>query len=109
MAGVAEQVAGSGDSSRLRTTAMLPRVISVITSRTGFLFGKGAQGWGSWVAHWVEHLTLDFGSGHDLTASGFKPRVGLCADRDSLLENSLSLSLSACPSLMVSFYPTLSK
>ena len=28
----------------------------------------------------VKHLTLGFGSGHDLTVHGIKPRVRLCAD-----------------------------
>ena len=32
---------------------------------------------GAWVAQWAKRLT---GSGHDLTACGFEPRVGLCAD-----------------------------
>lgn len=27
-------------------------------------------------AHLVEHLTLDFGSGHDLTVLGWSPVVG---------------------------------
>ena len=57
---------------------------------------------GAWVALWVEHLTLDFGSRHDLTVYEFEPRVGLCADSaepawDPLplpLPCSLSLSLS---------------
>ena len=33
-----------------------------------------------WVAQSVERLTLDFGSGHDLTVREFEPRFGLCAD-----------------------------
>ena len=50
------------------------------------------------MAQSVERLTLDFGSGHDLTVFGFEPHVGLCADStgpawDSL-PPSLSLSLS---------------
>ena len=32
------------------------------------------------MAQWVQHLTLDFGSGHDLTVSEIEPRAGLCAD-----------------------------
>ena len=32
------------------------------------------------MAQSVERPTLGFGSGHDLTVRGFKPRVGLCAD-----------------------------
>ena len=35
---------------------------------------------GTWVAHSVECLALDFGSGHDLVVHGFEARVGLCAD-----------------------------
>ena len=35
----------------------------------------GAPGWLS-----VEHLTLDFGSGHDLTLHEMEPCVRLCAD-----------------------------
>ena len=32
------------------------------------------------MAQVIERSTLDFGSGHDLTVRGFKPRVRLCAD-----------------------------
>ena len=50
------------------------------------------------MAQSVERLTLDFGSGHDLTVCEFEPHVRLCADSmgpawDSL-PPSLSLSLS---------------
>ena len=34
---------------------------------------------GAWGAPLVKHLTLDFGSGHDLPVCGFEPCVGLCA------------------------------
>ena len=34
----------------------------------------------AWVAQSAKHLTLDFGSGHDLTVREMEPRVGLCAD-----------------------------
>ena len=34
---------------------------------------------GAWVAQSVKRLTLDFGSGHDLTLHEFEPRVGLYA------------------------------
>ena len=47
---------------------------------------------GIWVAQLVEHLTFDFGSGHDLRVHGFKPRVGLCVD-------SSSACLGFCPSV----------
>ena len=32
------------------------------------------------VAQSVEHPTVDFGSGHDLTVGEIEPHVGLCAD-----------------------------
>ena len=33
----------------------------------------------TWEAQLVKHLTLDFGSGHDLTVCEFEPRIGLPA------------------------------
>ena len=50
--------------------------------------------WGAWVASLVEHLTLDFGSGHDPMVHEFKPSVRLCADSAEPTWDSLSLSLS---------------
>ena len=41
----------------------------------------------------VEHLTLDFGSGHDLTVRGIEPRVGLRADSAETAWDSLPPSL----------------
>ena len=35
---------------------------------------------GTWMAQLVEHLTLDFGIGHDLMVCEFEPQVGLHAD-----------------------------
>ena len=35
---------------------------------------------GAWVAQLVEHLTLDFGSDHELTVGGIEPPFRLCAD-----------------------------
>ena len=53
---------------------------------------------GAWVAQSVKRLTLDFGSGHDLTVRGFKPCMGLCADSaEACLGFSLSLSLCSSP------------
>ena len=49
---------------------------------------------GAWVAQWVEHLTLDFGSGHNLIVHEFKPGIGLCTDSVEPAWNSLSLPLS---------------
>ena len=53
------------------------------------------------MAQLVEHLTLDFGSGHDLVVHEFKPHVGLCADVQNLL-GILSLPLSCSCSLCLS-------
>ena len=47
---------------------------------------------GAWVAQSVKCLTLNFGSGHDLTGHEFKPCVGLCADSEKPAWDSLSLS-----------------
>ena len=49
---------------------------------------------GARVAQWVKRLTLDFGSGHDLTVPEFKPHVGLNADSAEPAWDSLSLSVS---------------
>ena len=51
------------------------------------------------MAQLVKRLTLDFGSGHDLTVHGFEPRVGLCADSAEPAWESLSLSLPCLLSL----------
>ena len=45
---------------------------------------------GTWVAQLVEHLTLDFSSGLDLSVCGFKPHFRLCADTLELTWDSLS-------------------
>ena len=37
---------------------------------------KNKLGWGAWVAQSVEHLTLDFGSDHDLKVVGWSLRMG---------------------------------
>ena len=49
---------------------------------------------GAWVAQSVEHLALDFSSGHDLTVCEFEPHIGLCADSAEPAWDSLSLPLS---------------
>ena len=66
--------------------------------------------WGTWVAESVKLLTLDLGSGHDLTVHGLEPHIWPCPDSavpdwDSLspflslpLPHSCSLSLSLSPS-----------
>ena len=42
----------------------------------------------------VKRLTLDFGSGHDLTVHGFEPLIGLCAGSAEPAWDSLCLPLS---------------
>ena len=64
--------------------------------------GNKSKNGSAWGAQSAELLTLDFGSGHDLTVREFKPRVGLCTDNAEPAWNSLSLSLSlSAPSLFV--------
>ena len=57
------------------------------------------------MAQLVKHLTLNFGSGHDLTVHEMEPLIKLCADSmepawDSL-SPSLSLSLPLPPTHML--------
>ena len=53
--------------------------------------------WGTWAAQSVEHPTLDFGSGRDLTGGEIEPCVGLCIDTTESAWDSLSPCLSAPP------------
>ena len=46
------------------------------------------------MTQWVENLTLDLGSGHDLMFRELEHRVGLCTDSVGSAWDSLSLSLS---------------
>ena len=50
-------------------------------------------------AQLVKHLTLDLGSGHELTVRELAPRVGLCADSAEPAWDSLLPLLSAPPPL----------
>ena len=54
------------------------------------------------MAQSVKRLTLDFGSGHDLTVRGFKPRIGLCVESEDPARDALSPSFSAHPLLSLS-------
>ena len=64
---------------------------------------------GAWVAQSVEHPTLDFGSGHDLTVLVFEPGVRLSADGMEPAWTSLTPSLSAPPLLVLCLSLSLSK
>ena len=50
-------------------------------------------GLGAWVVRPVKHLTLDFGSDHDLTVCGFESCTGPFIDNLEPARDSLSLSL----------------
>ena len=54
------------------------------------------------MAYSVRHLTLDFGSAHDLTLGEFEPCIRLFADSAKLAWDSLSLSLPLPHSYSVS-------
>ena len=58
---------------------------------------KMAEGDGGWVAQLIEHQTLVFCLGHDLTVCEIKPCIGLCADSTEPAWDSLSVPLSLCP------------
>ena len=58
--------------------------------------------WGAWVAQSVEHLPLDFGSGHDLKVVGLSPPLDSVLIAKSLLGIPSPLSLSVPLLLMLS-------
>ena len=62
----------------------------------------------TWVAQLVKYLTLDFGSGHDLTVMKLSPLFGLLADNMDPAWDSLSLCF-APPLLMCFFFFYLDK
>ena len=68
----------------------------ILTGRTDIKQEIKING-GTWMAKSVEHPTLDFGSGHDLTIPEFELHARLSASSVELPSN-LSLSLSLCPS-----------
>ena len=59
--------------------------------------------WGTWVAQLVEHLTLGFVSGYDLTVHRIKPHTGLCTCNVEPAWDSFSSYLSALPLFTLSF------
>ena len=56
---------------------------------------------GSWVAQSVEHLTYDFGSGHDLRVVGWNPVSSFTLSREPA-EDSLMIPLPFSPTLSLS-------
>ena len=50
--------------------------------------------WGTWVAHSIKHLALDFGSGHDLRVMGLSTALGSTLGMESAWD---SLSSSSTP------------
>ena len=67
--------APSSQPSKLNTKG-----ISFCAQPHSFLAFKTQILRGAWVAQLVKLLTLDFGSGQDLTVRGFEPRIWLCSD-----------------------------
>ena len=63
------------------------------------LIPKG-QRRGAWIAQSVEHPTLDFGSGHDLSVVGSSPKWGFVL-RVEPAWDSLSLSFCSSPLFML--------
>ena len=63
---------------------------------------------GAWAAQSVKHLTLDFGSGHELTVGETEPHIRLQANSTEPARDSLSPSLSAPPQLAQSLNLSLS-
>ena len=57
---------------------------------------------GSWLAQLVKHLTLDRGSGPDLTVQGFRPCIGLRVDSTEHAWDPLSLPLPSSPAFSLS-------
>ena len=54
------------------------------------------------MAQLVNRLTLDLGSGHDLTVHEFELLIGLCADSAEPAWDSVSLSLFPSPTCYLS-------
>ena len=63
----------------LCTIAVMTTVSRAVMHRVALFENSRLRG--TWVVQSVKRLTLDFGSGHGLTAREIEPRVGLCADR----------------------------
>ena len=61
------------------------------------------------MAQSVKHLTLDFGSGRDLTVCELEPHIGLWADIMEPAWDSVSLSLSAPSLLSLSIFLKINK
>ena len=88
------------DSQIWKMVDSSPYLVSLVVLKTASAL-TNKKSWCAWVALLVKHLTLDFGSGHDLTVCGVRPRVGLGADSTEPAWHSFSPSLSAlpCPAL----------
>ena len=56
------------------------------------------------MAQSVEHLNLNFGSGHDLMVLEIEPHVRVCTDNAEPAWDSLCLPLSAPPPFVLSLF-----
>ena len=57
------------------------------------VYTRGYKVRGAWVAQLLEHLTLDFGSGHDFMVHETEPHIELCTDSVEPAWDSLSVPL----------------
>ena len=71
---------------------------------TGALPSSKGGDWDVWMAPSVKHLTLDFGSGHDLMVHEFEPRIELCTDSVEPAWDSLSPPLSPPAQIKLSLF-----
>ena len=71
----------------------------MMSPREGVLIEKRR---GTRVAKSIKLSTVDFYSGHDLTVGEFELHMGLCTDSVKPAWDSLSPSLSLCPSHVLS-------
>ena len=83
-------------------------IINTFLEHSGLSFFKKKFSRGAGVAQSAKHLTLNFGSSHDLMVHEIEPRVGFCADRAEPAWGSLSPPLSAPPPLMLAHVHALS-
>ena len=90
-----------GEDNGTRWTHSPCRCVSeYLKNRHGLMKRKHLKKGGAWVTQSVKHLTLGFGSGHDLTVFGLSPTSSFALTVWSLLGIlSLPPSLSAPPQL----------
>ena len=91
---VGQKLQGEAQQSVFQQTLQVMLILPVWTGHSVVLspgFTKeSSRSWGPQVAQWVMCPTLDFGSGRDLTACEFEPRIWLYADSQESAWDSVS-------------------